>query len=164
MSVDELVKDAAAAHAAGVPAVLLFGIPDRKDEQASGAYADRGIVQQAVRALKRELPGLLVITDVCLCEYTDHWAELSGLDADKVEIDFAGASMNMGYNRQALAPGASGHFAGEATLPVCVTGRMTWQATLMVETSRPTKAARIGTSRMRRRRDMLIRRPRPLRS
>jgi porphobilinogen synthase len=72
LSVDELVKDAAAAHVAGVPAVLLFGIPDRKDEQASGAYADRGIVQQAVRALKRELPGLLVITDVCLCEYMSH--------------------------------------------------------------------------------------------
>ena len=67
-----LFRSAAAAHAAGVPAVLLFGIPDRKDEQASGAYADRGIVQQAVRALKRELPGLLVITDVCLCEYMSH--------------------------------------------------------------------------------------------
>ncbi len=72
LSVDELVKDAAAAHAAGVPAVLLFGIPDRKDERASGAFARNGIVQQAVRALKRELPSLLVITDVCLCEYMSH--------------------------------------------------------------------------------------------
>ncbi|NBV20381.1 MAG: porphobilinogen synthase [Proteobacteria bacterium] len=72
LSVDELVKDATAAHAAGVPAVLLFGIPDTKDEKASGAYARNGIVQQAVRALKRELPGLLVITDVCLCEYMSH--------------------------------------------------------------------------------------------
>ncbi|MEN9572629.1 MAG: porphobilinogen synthase [Verrucomicrobiota bacterium] len=72
LSVDELVKDATAAHAAGVPAVLLFGIPDRKDEKASGAYARNGIVQQAVRALKRELPELLVITDVCLCEYMSH--------------------------------------------------------------------------------------------
>ena len=72
LSVDELVKDATAAHAAGVPAVLLFGIPDAKDEKASGAYARNGIVQQAVRALKKELPDLLVITDVCLCEYMSH--------------------------------------------------------------------------------------------
>ncbi|MSU27884.1 MAG: porphobilinogen synthase [Pedosphaera sp.] len=72
LSVDELVKDATAAHAAGVPAVLLFGIPDRKDERASGAYARNGIVQQAVRALKKELPDLLVMTDVCLCEYMSH--------------------------------------------------------------------------------------------
>lgn len=72
LSVDELLKDATAAHAAGVPAVLLFGIPDTKDEKATGAYASNGIVQQAVRALKKELPGLLVITDVCLCEYMSH--------------------------------------------------------------------------------------------
>lgn len=72
LSVDELLKDATAAHSAGVPAVLLFGIPDTKDEKASGAYARNGIVQQTVRALKRELPGLLVITDVCLCEYMSH--------------------------------------------------------------------------------------------
>jgi len=55
-----------------VPAVLLFGIPDRKDAKASGAYAANGIVQQAVRLLKKELPQLLVITDVCLCEYMEH--------------------------------------------------------------------------------------------
>ncbi len=72
LSPDELVREAAAAHAAGVPAVLLFGIPDRKDDRASGAYSPKGIVQQAVRLLKRELPGLLVITDVCLCEYMSH--------------------------------------------------------------------------------------------
>ena len=69
LSPDELVREATAAHAAGVPAVLLFGIPERKDEKASGAWAARGIVQQAVRLLKQELPSLLVITDVCLCEY-----------------------------------------------------------------------------------------------
>src|SRR5256712_3245464 len=56
----------------GVPAVLLFGIPDKKDAKASGAYAANGIVQQAVRLLKKELPDLLVITDVCLCEYMEH--------------------------------------------------------------------------------------------
>ncbi len=72
LSPDELVREAAQAHALGVPAVLLFGIPDAKDEQASGAYAAKGIVQQAVRLLKKELPRLLVITDVCLCEYMSH--------------------------------------------------------------------------------------------
>ncbi|HMP83015.1 MAG TPA: porphobilinogen synthase [Verrucomicrobiota bacterium] len=72
LSPDEMVRQAASAHAAGVPAVLLFGIPDRKDDRASGAYARNGIVQQAVRLLKKELPGLLVITDVCLCEYMSH--------------------------------------------------------------------------------------------
>ncbi len=72
LSVDEMVKDAIAAHTAGVPAVILFGIPDTKDAVASGAYDAQGIVQQAVRALKRELPQLLVITDVCLCEYMEH--------------------------------------------------------------------------------------------
>ena len=72
LSPDELVREAARAHQAGVPAVLLFGIPDRKDKRASGAYAANGIVQSAVRLLKRELPELLVITDVCLCEYMEH--------------------------------------------------------------------------------------------
>ncbi len=72
LSPDELVRDAQSALQAGVPAVLLFGIPDQKDERASGAYAKNGIVQQAVRLLKKELPELLVITDVCLCEYMSH--------------------------------------------------------------------------------------------
>jgi len=72
LSTDELLKEAAQAHELGVPAVLLFGIPDRKDNKASGAFASNGIVQQAVRLLKKELPDLLVITDVCLCEYMDH--------------------------------------------------------------------------------------------
>ncbi len=72
LSPDELLREAAQAHKLGVPAVLLFGIPDRKDAKASGAYAANGIVQQAVRLLKRELPQLLVITDVCLCEYMSH--------------------------------------------------------------------------------------------
>ena len=72
LSPDELRREAAAAHEAGVPAVLLFGIPDQKDEKATEAYAPDGIVQQAVRQLKQELPTLLVITDVCLCEYMSH--------------------------------------------------------------------------------------------
>jgi len=69
LSVDELLKEAAAAFAVGVPAVILFGIPDRKDERASGAC---GIVPKAIRALKKELPELIVIADVCLCEYMSH--------------------------------------------------------------------------------------------
>jgi porphobilinogen synthase len=72
LSVDEAVAEASLAGAAGINAVILFGIPDRKDARASGAYAKNGIVQATVRALKRELPGLLIITDVCLCEYMSH--------------------------------------------------------------------------------------------
>ena len=72
LSPDEIVREATQASEAGVPAVLLFGIPDRKDAQASGAYAAKGIVQETVRLLKKELPELLVITDVCLCEYMAH--------------------------------------------------------------------------------------------
>ena len=71
-SVDELLPDARAAAEAGVGGVLLFGIPARKDAEGSGAWDDAGPVQDAVRALKRELPQLVVITDVCLCEYTSH--------------------------------------------------------------------------------------------
>ncbi len=72
LSPDELVREAARAHSLGVPAVLLFGIPEKKDATASGAYARNGIVQQTVRLLKKEIPDLLVITDVCLCEYMSH--------------------------------------------------------------------------------------------
>ena len=72
LSPDELLREAEKAHALGVPSVLLFGIPETKDAKASGAYAKNGIVQQAVRLLKKNLPDLLVITDVCLCEYMSH--------------------------------------------------------------------------------------------
>src|SRR5436305_2529775 len=72
LSQDELLREATVAHELGVPAVLLFGIPDKKDARASGAYAANGVVQQSVRLLKKELPQLLVITDVCLCEYMEH--------------------------------------------------------------------------------------------
>ena len=72
LSIDEAVKEAAEASAAGLPAVILFGIPSRKDAVGSEAYQKDGIIQRAVAALKSEVPGLLVITDVCLCEYTDH--------------------------------------------------------------------------------------------
>jgi porphobilinogen synthase len=72
MSVDEIVKEAAAAKADGVAGVLLFGLPESKDAVGSGAADPEGPVQSAVRALKRDVPGLLVVTDVCLCEYTSH--------------------------------------------------------------------------------------------
>jgi porphobilinogen synthase len=72
LSIDELVKDCSEAHQLGIGGVILFGIPETKDELASGAYAENGIVQQAVRAVKREVPKLLVMTDVCNCEYTSH--------------------------------------------------------------------------------------------
>src|SRR5271155_2432177 len=72
LSPDEILREAERAHKLGVPAVLLFGIPDKKDAKASGAFARNGIVQQTVRLLKKELPSLLVITDVCLCEYMAH--------------------------------------------------------------------------------------------
>ena len=71
-SVDEMLRDAAAAADAGVGGVILFGIPDHKDATGSAAWDEYGAVQQGVRALKREFPDLVVITDVCLCEYTDH--------------------------------------------------------------------------------------------
>jgi porphobilinogen synthase len=71
-SVDELIRDAEETFGLGIPAVLLFGIPPDKDAEGSGAWADDGVVQTAVRRLKAELPELVVITDVCLCEYTDH--------------------------------------------------------------------------------------------
>jgi porphobilinogen synthase len=72
LSVDEMLRDAEAAAKVGVGGVLLFGIPDTKDATGSGAWDEQGPVQNAVRALKRELPQLVVITDVCMCEYTDH--------------------------------------------------------------------------------------------
>ena len=72
LSVDELVKDARALRKTGVDSVILFGIPATKDAKGSGAFARNGIVQQGIRALKDAVPELLVIGDVCLCEYTDH--------------------------------------------------------------------------------------------
>ena len=72
LSVDEAVKEARETYALGIPAVILFGLPEKKDEVATGAWAEDGIVQQAARALKREVPGLVLIGDVCLCEYMSH--------------------------------------------------------------------------------------------
>jgi porphobilinogen synthase len=72
LSVDQMVIEAAAAFELGIQAVLLFGLPENKDETATGAYHENGIVQQAIRALRRSVPELIVIADTCLCEYTSH--------------------------------------------------------------------------------------------
>ncbi len=72
LSVDNLVKEVRRANDLGIPATMLFGLPERKDEKGSGAYAKDGIIQRAVRAIKEALPDHMVITDVCLCQYTSH--------------------------------------------------------------------------------------------
>jgi porphobilinogen synthase len=71
-SIDNLVKDCEEVHGLGIPAVILFGIPEKKDELGTEAYSDEGIVQHAIKAIKNKLPDLMVITDVCMCEYTSH--------------------------------------------------------------------------------------------
>jgi porphobilinogen synthase len=86
LSVDEIVKEADAAKREGVPGVLLFGLPDTKDAAGSGAADPEGPVPAAVRALKREVPGLVVVTDVCLCEYTSH-GHCGILDGDEIVND-----------------------------------------------------------------------------
>ncbi|HUO14090.1 MAG TPA: porphobilinogen synthase [Verrucomicrobiae bacterium] len=72
LSVDEAVKEAGEVRSLGVPSIILFGLPDKKDEVATGAWAEDGIVQQAARAIKREVPDLILMGDVCLCEYMSH--------------------------------------------------------------------------------------------
>jgi porphobilinogen synthase len=72
LSVDEVARESARAFDAGVPAVILFGLPESKDETATGAYAERGVVQEAIRAVRRAVPEMVVIADTCLCEYTSH--------------------------------------------------------------------------------------------
>jgi porphobilinogen synthase len=72
LSVDELVAEAQSGYEAGVRSVILFGVPEKKDPAGTEAYADDGVIPRAVRALKQKVPGLVVMTDVCMCEYTDH--------------------------------------------------------------------------------------------
>ena len=86
LSIDRLVKEVQRAKDLGIPAVLLFGIPEKKDEQATGAFAEHGIVQQAVRRLKEKVPDILVVTDVCLCEYTSH-GHCGMLQGEEVDND-----------------------------------------------------------------------------
>ena len=86
LSADEAVEEAAAAHAEGVPAVLLFGLPDHKDDIGSAAWDPNAAVQSAAREMKRRVPGLLVITDACLCEYTSH-GHCGILDGEEITND-----------------------------------------------------------------------------
>jgi len=86
LSVDYIAKEAQKAHELGIPAVLLFGIPAKKDAMATGAFAKDGIVQQAVSRIKNEVPDILVITDVCLCEYTSH-GHCGMVEKDSVQND-----------------------------------------------------------------------------
>ena len=72
LSIDTAIEECREIHSLGIGGVILFGLPETKDEQASGAYDDNGIVQRAIRAIKKEIPGLLIVTDVCNCEYTSH--------------------------------------------------------------------------------------------
>src|SRR5690349_4508158 len=72
LSVDEAIKEAREVKSLGIPAIILFGLPEKKDEVATGAWADDGIVQRAARAIKREVSKLVIIGDVCLCEYMSH--------------------------------------------------------------------------------------------
>jgi porphobilinogen synthase len=85
-SVEDLVREAEDLAALGVPAVILFGIPEEKDEQGSGAWDDDGIVQRALRQLRAAVPGLVLLTDVCLCEYTSH-GHCGVLDGEEVAND-----------------------------------------------------------------------------
>jgi len=83
----EIVDEARQAEDAGLQAVLLFGIPQTKDEQASGAYAENGVVQKALRALKNKCPEVVAITDVCLCEYMSHGhCGLTRIDGDYFHV------------------------------------------------------------------------------
>src|ERR687887_527270 len=91
LSADEVAREASAAFDAGVPAVILFGLPESKDETASGAYASRGVVQEAIRAVRRATPEMVVIADTCLCEYTSHGhcgvvREGEGLNDESLEL------------------------------------------------------------------------------
>ncbi|MBW2630250.1 MAG: porphobilinogen synthase [Deltaproteobacteria bacterium] len=86
MSIDNLVEEVKKIKGMGIPAIMLFGIPEAKDEEGSGAWAEDGIIQQAVRKIKDEIADILVITDVCLCEYTSH-GHCGILDGSEVDND-----------------------------------------------------------------------------
>lgn len=86
LSIDMLVKECAEVASLGLKAVILFGIPEHKDEVGSGAYDENGIIQRSIRAIKKEVPHLLVITDVCLCEYTSH-GHCGVLDGEEIVND-----------------------------------------------------------------------------
>src|SRR5947209_5811447 len=109
LSVDEAVKEAREVHSLGVPAIILFGLPETKDEVATGAWSDDGIVQRATRFIKTEIPELLVLGDVCLCEYMSHGhcgvVRPAGTDAVTAAMEevVAGFESNYGGKPYAVA-------------------------------------------------------------
>ena len=107
LSVDEAVRDARQTHSLGVPAVILFGLPETKDEVATGAWSENGIVQQAARAIKSEVPDLIVMGDVCLCEYMSHGhcgvVRPAGADAVKAAMEEVVASFQTNYGGKPYA-------------------------------------------------------------
>ncbi len=125
LSVDELVAEAQAGFEAGVRSVILFGVPEKKDAVGSGAYDEDGIIPRAIRALKKGVPGLVVMTDVCMCEYTDHghcgilrtpkagipesvWRRAQG-QPDEAALERAGSTRG----RSLIAPPRSEHPQGQ---------------------------------------------------
>ena len=110
LSVDEAVKEAREVHALGVPSVILFGLPEKKDEVATGAWADDGIVQQATRAMRREVPGLVLMGDVCLCEYMSHGH--CGIVKPTTAAKSLGAAVRAELSEQASASRKSGGTRG----------------------------------------------------
>ena len=114
LSVDEAVKEAAEVKALGIPGIILFGLPESKDEVATGAWADDGIVQQAARAIKREVRDLLILGDVCLCEYMSHGH--CGI-VKKIESRSSGISSRAGA-AAATAPEAEYEIVNDATLEI----------------------------------------------
>ena len=112
LSIDQIVEEARETHALGIPAVILFGLPESKDEQASGAWAYDGIVQSATRAVKDAVPELLVIADVCLCEYMSHGhcgvvTKPGDLEGEEVRQAFADAESALSRMRGAAPRRAS---------------------------------------------------------
>src|SRR5215471_3500940 len=105
LSIDELIKEAQAAQSLGIPAVILFGLPEQKDTSASGAWKDDGIVQRATRALKSEVPGLLVIGDVCLCEYMSH-GHCGVVQAESREASVPNLSLPSGQSSESKSSSA----------------------------------------------------------
>ncbi|HWY22270.1 MAG TPA: porphobilinogen synthase [Candidatus Acidoferrum sp.] len=102
LSVDEAVKEAREVHSLGVPAVILFGLPEQKDDVATGAWADDGIVQQAARAMKREVPDLILMGDVCLCEYMSH-GHCGIVKASSTPMSLGAAARDALHARQGVA-------------------------------------------------------------
>ncbi|HEX6466919.1 MAG TPA: porphobilinogen synthase [Terriglobales bacterium] len=122
LSIDQAIKEAHEVKSLGVPAVILFGLPEKKDEQASGAWAEDGIVQRATRAIKRELPNLMVMGDVCLCEYMSHGhcgvVQSSALPAAHTSSPTVRTAASAKAAVEKAAEALKFEIANDATLPI----------------------------------------------